>query len=278
MAQEKKNVKRPGGWLHVLECRGRISPGAIHRLPGCLGSWPEPPYTYLFFGRKPTGEIRRVVERAVSGRITREYALEFHQWQQPRPPTLTVGPFLITAESPGAPPGEGVLPIALKTGLVFGTGMHPTTRACLLLLDRVLRDALCREVVDLGTGTGVLALAAARLGARRVVALDVNPLAVKEAAENAALNGLEGIVFPVVGRDLQAVGMFGDLLLMNLEWPSLQGVLRRKGWRRFSRVLASGFLSAQYPKFLKYLPDDFRVKERITVDGWEAVEACRIAE
>ncbi|SMC25403.1 Ribosomal protein L11 methylase PrmA [Desulfacinum hydrothermale DSM 13146] len=286
MAQEKHNVKRSKPVstalsgrrprrLYVLEWRGKGSAKNLRRLPGYLGAWPEPPYTYLFFEESPTDETRRAVEDAFCGKMTGEYDLDFHQWQQVRPASLRVGSFLITAEPPGTPWDEDHHPIVLTPGLVFGTGVHPTTRACLLLLERIYGERVFEDVVDLGTGTGVLAVAAARLGARRIVALDANPMAVREAAVNAARNDLQGTVFPVAGRDLEAVGAFGDLLLMNLEWPSLKGVLAQGAWRRFSLVLAAGFLSSQYREFLERLPAGFRVRDRLAVDGWEAVAACR---
>lgn len=78
--------------------------------------------------------------------------------------------------------------LRLDPGMAFGTGLHPTTRLCLQALERWLRPG--SSVLDLGTGSGILALAAARLGARRVLALDVDPLAVRVASENVRRNRL----------------------------------------------------------------------------------------
>lgn len=79
--------------------------------------------------------------------------------------------------------------IRLDPGMAFGTGQHATTRLCLELMEEYLGPGA--GVLDLGTGTGILAIAALRLGAARVVALDTDPQAVASARRNAALNGVE---------------------------------------------------------------------------------------
>jgi ribosomal protein L11 methyltransferase len=86
--------------------------------------------------------------------------------------------------------GEAV--IRIDPGMAFGTGQHPTTLMCLRALEEAIQPGM--DVLDLGTGSGILALAAARLGAATVLALDTDPQAVRSARENARLNGLEAVV------------------------------------------------------------------------------------
>jgi ribosomal protein L11 methyltransferase len=85
------------------------------------------------------------------------------------------------------PPNK--LGIEIEAALAFGTGHHGTTRGCLLLLDEVLKAYRPRRVLDLGTGTGVLAIAAAKALHRPVLASDIDPLSVRVARDNARLNG-----------------------------------------------------------------------------------------
>lgn len=86
----------------------------------------------------------------------------------------------------------GDVVVELDPGMAFGTGDHPTTRACLRALEQMpVEDNL---VVDLGTGSGILAIAAAKLGARSVIALDVDPVAVEAARTNCALNQVTDLV------------------------------------------------------------------------------------
>jgi ribosomal protein L11 methyltransferase len=118
-----------------------------------------------------------------------------------------------------APRAEEVV-IRLDPGMAFGTGQHPTTRLCLEALESRLRPG--QEALDVGTGSGVLAVAAALLGAARVVALDVDPVAVGVARQNVALNGVEGRVQVVEGSlgapgPLPGVGAARfDIVLANL--------------------------------------------------------------
>ncbi|MDN5363664.1 MAG: ribosomal protein methyltransferase [Eubacteriales bacterium] len=86
-------------------------------------------------------------------------------------------------------PSPGEVPLLLDPGMAFGTGTHPTTALSLQFLEKVIRGG--EVVLDVGTGSGILALAAALLGAGRVLAVDVDPLAVEVAEENVRLNRLQ---------------------------------------------------------------------------------------
>src|SRR5207244_7988822 len=90
------------------------------------------------------------------------------------------------------PPNK--LGIEIEAALAFGTGHHGTTRGCLLLLDHVLKACRPRRVLDLGTGTGVLAIAAAKALRHHVLASDIDALSVKVARENARFNKTGNLV------------------------------------------------------------------------------------
>ena len=91
-----------------------------------------------------------------------------------------------------AEPGQHVL--ELDPGMAFGTGQHASTRMALALLARALRDKLRPRALDVGTGTGILAMASAAFGAGRVLAVDNDPEAVAVARENIAINRMEGVI------------------------------------------------------------------------------------
>jgi ribosomal protein L11 methyltransferase len=95
-------------------------------------------------------------------------------------------------------PPEGVeFPIRIDPGMAFGAGDHPTTRLCLHILeDLAVGGRLPARMLDVGTGTGVLSLAAGFLGAEQVHALDIDPFGYAACRRNARLNGLEGSVHP----------------------------------------------------------------------------------
>ena len=117
-------------------------------------------------------------------------------------------------------PGER-LPIILGTGRAFGSGDHETTSSCLEELENIpiIRDA---KVLDVGCGTGVLSIAAARLGARYVAALDPEPNAIKVTVKSIELNHMEEKIFPLQGElhmvqdddfDIIMANLYGDLLV-----------------------------------------------------------------
>jgi ribosomal protein L11 methyltransferase len=117
------------------------------------------------------------------------------------------------------PPLPGRITLTLDAGVAFGSGEHGSTRGCLIALERVAFRRP-RRILDLGTGSGILAMAAARLLHRRVLASDIDPWSVRVAAENAALNGIGRLVHCRQGdawRDpaLRAAGPF-DLVFANI--------------------------------------------------------------
>lgn len=139
-----------------------------------------------------------------------------------------VTPRLVVTPSwgdPDARPGDVV--VTLDPGMAFGNAEHGTTRGSLRLLDRVLSPG--EQVLDVGTGSGILAIAAALLGAREVLALEGDPLACETARENVARNGVAGRVGVVEGwvesGSLARSGPF-DGVLANLESSVITGLLR----------------------------------------------------
>lgn len=112
-----------------------------------------------------------------------------------------------------APTPEGMAEIVLDPGMAFGTGTHPTTSLCLAALSDLLAARPGASVLDVGTGSGLLAIAAARLGAGRVAGNDNDPVAVRVALENAALNG---VALDLNERDVAGQRGPFDLVVANI--------------------------------------------------------------
>lgn len=158
-------------------------------------------------------------------------------------------------------PAAGEIVIRLEPGMAFGTGLHPTTRLCLAALEEhlVAHD----DVLDVGTGSGILSIAAAKLGARSVLALDADRSAVTVARENVTLNGVAATVtvqhgtLPggdavphhfVDGGSLTILdrGQF-DLVLINILAPVIAGLAPGLAARLTpgGRVIAAGLIESQ---------------------------------
>ena len=115
-----------------------------------------------------------------------DWATSWQKYYQPIPVGKRV--YIVPDWLRGQTVPEGRVPLYLNPGLTFGTGSHPTTQLCLELLEEVLRPG--DRVLDLGCGSGILAIAALALGASRAVGVDIDPKAADVAFENAALNGV----------------------------------------------------------------------------------------
>jgi len=130
-------------------------------------------------------------------------------------------------------PEPGDIKIIIDPGVVFGTGLHPTTKHCLRAMVTLQEGQIPMEkVLDLGTGTGILALAAGFLGAGEVTAVDLNPLAVKTTKRNVLLNHLEGIIKVVQGKAQDFVDQSADLVIANIHHEVVKDLLETDGFRQ----------------------------------------------
>jgi ribosomal protein L11 methyltransferase len=174
------------------------------------------------------------------------------------------------------PPNK--LGIEIEAALAFGTGHHGTTRGCLLLLDSVLKAYRPRRVLDLGTGTGVLAIAAAKALQISVLSSDIDPLSVRVAHENARLNGTGDLV-----KTIQAVGFAApdfarrgpfDLVLANILANPLRqmATAMSRHLAPSALVILSGLLPHQAQGVIAaYRARGLVLKRHIQVEGWSSL-------
>jgi len=157
---------------------------------------------------------------------------------------------------PWEPPEDGLPRVTIDPGRAFGTGAHPTTRLCVELL----ASRPPGSVLDVGCGSGVLAISAARLGHGPVTALDHDPVAIDVTRENALANGveLEVIVVDASTGDLPAV----DLVVANI---APEPVAALSGRLHCRAAITSGYLVSDRPSLA-----GFEVEERRELDGWAA--------
>ncbi|MDR1608478.1 MAG: 50S ribosomal protein L11 methyltransferase [Deltaproteobacteria bacterium] len=149
-------------------------------------------------------------------------------------------------------------PIYIDPGLAFGFGGHPTTKACLGFLARLYRPGALGvksplTALDLGSGTGILALAAARLGANSVLGVDHSHLAVRSAQRNAELNALNSQVKFERGLAQDYAKAPGELVLANMPLFVLKDLLDLRAFDKRSHLIFSGLLASEGDTFLDLL-------------------------
>lgn len=243
--------------------------------PGEIMLWPDTQVVGLF---EATDDMKAIIKRLGKARILGsdfKYKLEpledkdwEREWMDNFHP-MQFGTRLWICPSWRDVPDPNAVNVMLDPGLAFGTGTHPTTALCLRWLDGI--DVANKVVVDFGCGSGILALAALKLGAKRVVAIDIDPQALQATQENARRNGVEDrldVYLPADQPSLEA-----DVVMANiLSGPllELQDVI--SSYCKPSGLLVlSGILAEQVTKIEAAYTRDF-VLDESAIDGeWARV-------
>jgi ribosomal protein L11 methyltransferase len=184
---------------------------------------------------------------------------------------IPISPRLWIVPSWHTPPDPGAINIQVDPGLAFGTGSHPTTRLCLRWLDEELEAG--ESVLDYGCGSGILAIAAKKLGAGEVMGVDIDPQAVAAARENAARNGV-AIAFALPGQ-LPAAQY--DVVLANILAnplkvlaPALAARVKAGG-----RIVLSGLLAEQVEALSRLYNQWFTLAPPVFDEGWARLVGVR---
>lgn len=203
-------------------------------------------------------------------------------WQASFPPRTVGQRLLVTPpwheggrDGAAPPPADERIRVVIEPGRAFGTGHHGSTEGCLVLLERALGPGVPAGVLDIGTGTGILAIAAVALGVPEVLAVDVDPDAIRSVEENAARNGCAARIRPILGGP-EAVApseRFG-LVLANLLGPThlaLRDQYRRLLAPGASLVLGGMLAADDDPVREAFQAGGFVERERVVVDGWSSL-------
>ncbi|MEZ4528162.1 MAG: 50S ribosomal protein L11 methyltransferase [Desulfobacterales bacterium] len=213
-----------------------------------MGNWQEDGFSFLFFSSPADREVAAALQKQPDLILLDQFHMSYEQWQGGRVQAFRAGPFHIvppwenTGEDKDTPNDIRIL---LDPGVVFGTGTHPTTRDCLELMAQVCRANHINRALDMGTGTGLLAIAAAKLGCAQVLAPDFNFLAAGTAARNTVLNTVEDRVLAFQGRAEDFVHLPCDLLIANIHYDVMRVLIRSKGFLQKKWFILSGLLRSE---------------------------------
>jgi len=252
MKREEKNngleetLVCPYDDLFIYTLEGELGKGYEMHMGGeFIGNWVEGDDNFLFFSAPSQEKVRLLQRKRPATRLTGEYYFTYEQWQGMVPPLVCADRFLIYPPWAGRPEERAGTPIALDPGLVFGSGLHPTTRHCLSAFSLALRQGAFSEVLDFGTGTGILAVAAALCGTDSVLAIDLNPLCVRTAERNVLLNGVEDRVEVIEGTVEDFAESESDLLFANLHFDLVKVLFENPAFLQTRSYIFSGLMRSQ---------------------------------
>jgi len=232
--------------LYIYYLEGLPNKEEEHGLgPDFLGNWVEGESSFLFFSRPSKETVQIILDRDERLRLIDEFHFSHEEWMGGAITAHKVSRFFIVPPWDDQDSGNGEIKMLLDPGVVFGTSLHPTTRHCLLGLLEMSGALSCSRVLDLGTGTGILAIGAALLGATTVVAVDNNPLAVRTAARNVKLNGLDHAVTVMEGRAEDFMDYPFDLLIANIHHEVIHALVKKKGFLQKTTFILSGLMRSQ---------------------------------
>lgn len=156
----------------------------------------------------------------------------------------------------------------IDPGLSFGTGKHETTKLCLEMLENYIFDGC--TVLDVGTGSGILSISALLLGAESAFAVDIDPIAVKTANENAKLNKVDKNFTAVCGDLTDKVSGKYDIVVANIVADAIISLSKdvRKFMSENSVYIVSGIIDTRYDDVVSSLESDFEILNEYTENGW----------
>ncbi len=220
-----------------------------------IGNWEEDGYSFIFFSSPPAPDfIKNLVAKNPAMNFIDQYEMSCEEWHGDKIESYRAGTLCIS------PPWKipfindpGLKHILLDPGVVFGTGRHPTTESCLEYIEFLCKKEKISTVLDMGTGTGLLALGAASLGCKKILALDFNLLAVKTALNNIRLNSFENVIIPVQAKAEDLTFIPADLVIANIHYDVMKNILCDHHFFKKKWFILSGLLKSETEKIIRFL-------------------------
>lgn len=168
---------------------------------------------------------------------------------------------------------KGRIVINLDPGLAFGTGTHETTRLCLEVLEKIVKEDT--TVLDVGCGSGILGIASLLLGGKSAVGVDIDPMAVKTAKENAVLNNVEDKFTAIEGNFTEKVSGKFDIVVANIVADAI--IFLSQGVKTFmkedSLYIMSGIIDTRVDEVIEEVSKNFEITQKLFLNGWYCLTA-----
>ncbi len=247
------NTLHPESTLHIYYLEGTIPKSHSFSHHSFVGNWEEDGFSFLFYLEPVIDEVELIQHQYPHLQLLDSYEMTYAEWQGGSIEPVTIGRFVLQPPWEDNPVEDGYIPLILNSGVVFGNGTHPTTRDCLEAIEIAMHGNMVQSMIDLGTGTGVLALAAAKLGCPKCLAIDFNHLAAQTTHANVILNGLEKNILTVSGKAEELLAQPSDLLVANIHYAVMKDIVRTEGFLKQKWFILSGLLNSEAEMIAEHL-------------------------
>jgi ribosomal protein L11 methyltransferase len=235
----------PDSPLYIYYIQGKFPAHQKFPSPDFLGNWEEEGFSFLFFSRPAQSLVEDIIRINPPTQLLDTFEMTYEQWQGGKIEPTEIGQFLFTPPWIEPSRESDKKNIILDPGVVFGNGTHPTTQDCLEAISIVCSGKKVHSMLDLGTGSGILALAAIKLGCKKALAVDFNYLAARTARINTLLNNMENDICVIQGRAEDYTVYPSDLLVANIHFEVMKKIIRTPGFLRQKWFLLSGLLQSE---------------------------------
>ena len=249
LKEQKELTDNPYKELYIYYLHGRLKLNDKICGKDFIGNWQEDDFSFLFFSKPSPDEVSKILNTNTGLALLDEFHMTYDQWQGGETAPTKIGRFVIVP--PWEKNGKKMnschkeLTILLDPGVVFGNGLHTTTRDCIEALEMVFLRNCIESAIDLGTGTGILALAASLLGCGSTLAVDFNLLAAKTALRNVHLNSLGNRVLVAQGRAEDFIDPPSDLVIANIHYDVMKHLTASRSFYNKKWYVLSGLLRSQ---------------------------------
>lgn len=230
--------------LYIYYLQGRLNPG-FKTSDQFIGNWEEEGFSFLFFSKPAENEVNTLLSAHPELSLIDQFCMSYEEWQGTRLSTFRAGSFVIYPPWEKPEIGQHEMAVVSDPGVVFGTGTHPTTRDCLCFIEQVCKEHPIESALDLGCGTGLLALAAAKAGCRKVIAADFNFLAAKTTGNNIILNGLENQVIAIQADAKEIITYPAELVIANIHYAVMKELISVRAFFEKKFFILSGLLRSE---------------------------------